>query len=355
MKDGAPEQPAGSSRALAHSGRPTVMADVAARAGVSVMTVSRVLNGFPGVAPATRRRVERAVSQLGYHANTAARVLAGGRSRALGVVAVETGQYGPSHMLFGIEAAARAAGHVLNFLTIEPTGRDLAGTFERLRAAHVDGVIVVAPVQPVVDAIVGIERERPLVVVGGDPDAGSPTVTIDQEAGARVATRHLLGLGHSTVHHVRGPRKWIDARARARGWADALREAGVSRPTPPVGDWSAAGGFTAGARLAADPAVTAVFSANDQMALGLVRALRDAGRRVPEDVSVVGFDDTPESGYFAPALTTIRQDFGEVGRACVDLLLSLIDGSEAERHVVVPSSLVVRDSTAAPPATARRR
>jgi len=354
MSDGAAEGPPArpSDEPLA---RRTVMADVAARAGVSVMTVSRVLNGFPGVAPATRRRVERAVTQLDYHANTAARVLAGGRSRTLGVLAVETGQYGPSHMLFGIEAAARAAGHVLTFLTIEPTGRDLGGTLERLRASHVDGVVVVAPVQPVVDAVVKVERERPLVVVGGNPDAGTPTVTIDQEGGARVATRHLLDLGHATVHHVRGPRNWIDARARARGWAEALRAAGAGRRTPAVGDWSAAGGFASGTRLAADHDLTAVFAANDQMALGLLRALRDAGRRVPEDVSVVGFDDTPESAYFVPALTTIRQDFGAVGRACVDLLLALIEGNGAERHVVVPSSLVVRNSTAPPPAATRRR
>ena len=324
------------------------MADVAARAGVSVMTVSRVLNGFAGVTDETRLRVEQAVSALGYQANTAARILAGGRSRTVGVMAVETEQFGPSHMLFGIEAAAREAGHLLSFVTLGRSGHDMGSTLERLRASHVEGVIVVAPVRRVVEAVARLEGDLPLVVVGGDPDIGTPTVTIDQLEGARVATRHLLELGHRTVHHVSGPQSWIDATARRRGWSDTLRAYPAPRGRPVGGDWSAAGGYVAGLRLAGDPVVTAVFAANDQTALGVVRGLHDAGRRVPEDVSVVGFDDTPESGYFLPPLTTVRQDFAEVGRRSVQLLLALADGAPVERHVVVPAQLVVRASTAPP-------
>ncbi len=331
-----------------------LMADVAARAGVSVMTVSRVLNGFPGVADATRRRVEHAVAALGYHANTAARVLAGGRSRTLGVIAVETEQFGPSHVLFGIEAAARAAGHLLSFVTLSRTGKEMESTLEHLRASHVEGIIVVAPVTPVMDAVSRIEENMALVVVGGDPRSRAATVTIDQAKGARLATGHLLGLGHRTVHHVRGPRGWVDAAERMRGWTDALREHAAPRTPPLVGDWSARGGYAAGVRLAQDPDVTAVFAANDQTALGLMRALHEADRKVPGDVSVVGFDDTPESSYFLPALTTIRQDFGEVGRRSVELVLSLMDDDVAERHIVVPAQLVMRES-AAPPGRRTRR
>jgi DNA-binding LacI/PurR family transcriptional regulator len=330
------------------------MADVAARAGVSVMTVSRVLNGFPGVADATRRRVEHAVAALGYHANTAARVLAGGRSRTLGVIAVETEQFGPSHILFGIEAAARAAGHLLSFVTLSRTGKEMESTLEHLRASHVGGFIVVAPVTSVMDTLSRIEENMALVVVGGDPRSRAATVTIDQVEGARLATGHLLGLGHRTVHHVRGPRSWVDAAERMRGWTDALRVHAAPRTPPLVGDWSARGGYAAGVRLAQDPDVTAVFAANDQTALGLMRALHEAGRKVPGDVSVVGFDDTPESSYFLPALTTIRQDFGEVGRRSVELVLSLMDDDVAERHIVVPAQLVVRES-AAPPGRRTRR
>ena len=205
------------------------MADVAAEAGVSVMTVSRVLNDFPGVADDTRRRVERAITALGYQANTAARILAGGRSGVIGVIAVESEQFGPSHTLFGIEAAARAAGQTLSFVTMAPSGEDMGATLDRLRASHVDGVIIVAPVREVVEAATRIQGDLPMVVVGGDPTIGSPTVTIDQEAGARRATQHLLDLGHPTVHHITGPKNWIDAAARtarlvrdlARRWCTA--------------------------------------------------------------------------------------------------------------------------------------
>jgi len=328
--------------------RRAVMADVAARAGVSVMTVSRVLNGFPGVTDETRIRVEQAVTTLGYQANTAARVLAGGRSRTLGVMAVETEQFGPSHMLFGIEAAARDVGHLLSFVTLSRSGNDLASTLDRLRGSHVQGVIVVAPVKRVIEAVTQLDGDMPLVVVGGDPAIGAPTVTIDQMEGARIATRHLLDLGHRTVHHVSGPQGWVDATARMRGWSEALRTYPTQRGHSVAGDWGASKGYEAGTRLARDPAVTAIFAANDQTALGVIRGLHDAGRRVPEDVSVVGFDDTPESGYFLPPLTTIRQDFGEVGRRSVQLLLSLVDGTARERHHVVPAALVVRASTAPP-------
>ena len=328
--------------------RRAVMTDVAAMAGVSVMTVSRVLNGFAGVTDETRLRVEKAVTALGYQANTAARVLAGGRSRTLGVMAVETEQFGPSHTLFGIEAAAREAGHVLSFVTLDRNGKDMASTLQRLRASHVQGVIIVAPVRRVVEAVTQLDGDMPLVVVGGDPAIGAPTVTIDQLEGARIATRHLLDLGHRTVHHVAGPQTWIDATARMRGWSDALRSYPARRGRSVAGDWSARRGYEAGGRLARDADVTAVFAANDQTALGVIRGLHDAGRRVPDDVSVVGFDDTPESGYFLPPLTTIRQDFSEVGRGSVELLLSLADGDPVERHVVVPAELVIRSSTAPP-------
>jgi DNA-binding LacI/PurR family transcriptional regulator len=331
------------------------MADVAERAGVSVMTVSRVMNGFPGVTATTRRRVEKAVAALGYQANTAARVLAGGRSRTIGVIGVETEQFGPSHMLFGIEDAARQAEAQLTFVTLGPAEADLTSMLYRLESAHVEGVIVVAPVRQVVDAVARVDRHMPLVVVGGDPAMGMPTVTIDQRGGARLATRHLLELGHDTVHHVRGPKDWIDANGRERGWALALQAAKASRPRPLTGDWGARSGYTAGIRLARDPQVTAVFSANDQMALGLVRAFHEAGRRVPEDISVVGFDDTPESNYFLPSLTTIRQDFGEVGRRGVELLLALIDEQPVDEHVIVPAELLVRESATSPHMTKRQR
>ena len=325
------------------------MADVAGRAGVSVMTVSRVLNGFPGVAEDTRHRVEEAVAALGYRANPAARVLAGGRSRTLGVIAVETQQFGPSHMLYGIEAAARGAGHVLSFVTMAPGADEIGATLDHLRAAHVEGVIVIAPVRPVIDAVADLDADLPLVVVGGDPSVRTSTVTIDQEAGARMATAHLLGLGHRTVHHVSGPADWIDATERQRAWAETLEAHGAPPGRFVEGDWTAQGGYAAGTQLAQDPTVTAVFAANDQTALGILRALHEHGRSVPDDVSVVGYDDIPEAAYLVPPLTTVRQDLGEVGRRGVELLLALVDGGPAQRHVMVAPELIVRASSAPPP------
>ena len=324
------------------------MADVAEQAGVSVMTVSRVLNGFPGVADETRQRVQDAVTTLGYRANTAARVLAGGRSRALGVIAVETLHFAPAHMLYEIEAAARAAGHVLSFVTMAPQSDEMPATLDHLRAAQVEGVIVMAPMLPVIEALTDLDSDLPLVVVGGDPSAHFSTVTIDQEEGARMATSHLLDLGHRTVHHVSGHPDWVDAVARERGWADLLRERGAPPGQCEPGDWSAQGGYEAGRRLAQDPEVTAIFAANDQTALGVLRALHERGRSVPGDVSVVGFDDIPEAAYLVPPLTTIIQDLGEVGRLGVEIVLSLVEGAPTQRHVVVPPELIERESTAPP-------
>ena len=175
------------------------------------------------------------------------------------------------------------------------------------------------------------------------------SVAVDNAEGAERATRHLLGLGHRTVHHVAGPATWLDAQERVDGWRQALRGAGAEEPPLLAGDWSAAAGYDLGLRIAADDSVTAVFCANDPMALGLLRALSEQGRRVPEDVSVIGFDDIPESAYFLPPLTTVRQHFGELGRRALDALVGLIHGrDQAGSAEPVAPQLVIRSSTGPP-------
>jgi DNA-binding LacI/PurR family transcriptional regulator len=171
---------------------------------------------------------------------------------------------------------------------------------------------------------------------------------VDQHAGAARATRHLLSLGHRTVWHLAGPANWIDAGGRAAGWRSVLAAEGREIPECLTGDWSARSGYEHGKRLAANPEITALFVANDATALGVLRALRERGRRVPEDVSVVGFDDVPEAPFFSPPLTTVRQNFGEVGRHAFQLLLDQIDGLTPERRRIVEPELVVRESTSAP-------
>jgi DNA-binding LacI/PurR family transcriptional regulator len=176
-------------------------------------------------------------------------------------------------------------------------------------------------------------------------------VTADSRGGARLATEHLLDLGHRTVRHIAGPTGWTSAERRAASWRETLEKAGAAVPEPLVGDWSADSGYELGRRLARDPDVTAVFASNDQMALGALRAFHEAGRRVPDDVSVIGYDDIPEAAHLLPPLTTIRTDFQEIGTRSLRLLLARIDGREATGPApeavvsVIPARLIVRHST----------
>lgn len=344
---------AGSSlRTVARRSQRPVMADVARLAGVAPMTVSRVINDDVRVAPDTRARVQRAIAELGFRSNRAARTLAGGRSMVIGVIGAKTAFYGPLRALVGIESAARAVGRAVHLTTVgEATVDELRGAFQHLRDAHVDGVIVEAPMRSAHDAIAEIDPGVPFVVIaGGHPSPSS--VGVDQFAGGRLATAHLLDRGHHTVHHIGGPPGWIDADGRADGWRAELAARGRDAPPPLAGDWTARSGYAAGQELASNPDVSAVFVANDQMALGAILALREAGRSVPDDVSVVGFDDTPESEFFDPPLTTIRQDLDEVGRRSVKLLLGLLAGDDVPDMddmndvVDVEPSLVARRSVA---------
>ncbi len=263
----------------------------------------------------------------------------------LGVVAIETFHYGPSQTLFSLEGAARAAGHAVTFASMPADGASLQSTVDQLAHAPVDGIAIMSPVRAVMDAIKTLHNTLPVVVVGGDRHSGPATVAIDQTIGAGMATRHLLELGHETVHHVSGPPAYLEARARRRGWTTMLRTMGAPHGRSVIGDWSARGGYAAGTELAQDPDVTAIFAANDQTALGVLKALAEQGREVPEDISVVGFDDAPEAAYYRPSLTTVRQDFGEVGRRAVELLIDRIEGRAARTHLEIVPELVIRCST----------
>ncbi|MFC4536746.1 LacI family DNA-binding transcriptional regulator [Sphaerisporangium dianthi] len=325
----------------------TVMGDVAALAGVSPMTVSRVLNHPEKVRSETRARVMAAVEELGYRPNSAARVLVTGRSGVLGVVGVDSTLYGPTSTLHAIERAARADGYLIVVCSLDSFTRDsVAESVRHLRQRSAEGVIVIAPLEGPSEGLRNVPDDFPVVDVGGGLASPIPVAAIDHRAGASRAVRHLLSLGHQTVWHIAGPPTWVDANQRAAGRLDALRSARCEAPDPLIGDWSAHSGYEHGRRLARDPAVTAVFAANDAMAIGLLRALREAGRAVPEDVSVVGFDDIPEAAYIWPPLTTVRQDFGAVGRQAFRLLLHRMGGPNTGLRRLVEPELVLRDSTA---------
>jgi DNA-binding LacI/PurR family transcriptional regulator len=326
------------------------MADVARAAGVSHQTVSRVLNGSANVRPETRERVIRAVQELDYRRNSMARALVTGRSRTLGVVSFDTTLYGPASTLFGIERAAHAEGYFVSIASVTSLDRaSVLAAVEQLREQGVDGVLLITPQETAVEALLHLPRDMPVVAVEAGPAEAVPVVAVDQVAGAVEATRHLLELGHRTVWHVAGPSDWLEARQRTQGWLTALEEAGADVPPVLPGDWSAQSGYELGRRLATVRDVTAIFAANDQMALGILHALHESGREVPRDLSVVGFDDIPEARFFIPPLTTVRQDFNEVGRQSLVLLLDEIGAAQrsAER-VVVPPEFKLRQSTAPP-------
>jgi DNA-binding LacI/PurR family transcriptional regulator len=338
--------------AKSSKGRMPRLEDVADVAGVSHQTVSRVVNNHPNVSKATREKVEAAIAELGYRRNTAARSLVTRRSQTIGVLASELAQYGPANTLLGVEQAARDAGYFVSIAALREVSREaISDAVSHFMDQAVDGIVVLVPHSDTLLALDEMELSVPVVAVGSLGNSNVSGAMVDQRHGARLAVEHLIGLGHRQIGHVSGPPDWTDAGERAEGWREALREAGLPDGLLAEGDWSAGSGYDIGRTLAARRRATAVFVGNDQMALGLLRAFAEAGVRVPDDVSVVGFDDQPESGYFAPPLTTVRQDFEELGRRCMDIMLKEIEAGAAVSSTVVTPELVLRASTA-PPAAA---
>ena len=351
------DAPAGAGRARRRrGGELPVLSDVARLAGVSDMTVSRVYNEPWRVRAATRERVEAAIAQLGYRPNAAARSLNTGRSRTIGVVALNTGLYGPSSTVHAIEEAARAAGYYVSVASASGTSTEaVRESVQRLLSQGVDGVAITAPFRAATRVVEELRGAAAVVAAEGLGLKGTVSVSVDQALGARLAVEHLLELGHRTVHHIAGPADWLEAEARTAGWREALRRARRRTPAPVAGSWQARSGYEATLSLTSRPGMTALFVANDHMAQGALRALNEQGLHVPGDVSIVGFDDVPESAYYLPPLTTIRQDFAQVGRETVRLLLEQLAGGrppalqDGRFEPLVKPALVVRSSTAAPP------
>lgn len=330
-------------------GRPreVSMADVAAAAGVSGQTVSRVANGRANVDPDTRQRVLDAMTSLGYRPNSAARALRSGRFHSIGVIMFSLSSYGNTRTLDALASIAAASGYSITLITVQSASQsDVSGAFLRLREHAVDGIVILIETHRLGENELSLPTGLPVVVVDSSADYPYAVVDNDQAQGARLATEHLLDLGHETVWHVSGPRESFAAERRSAAWRAALEDRGCHVPEVQIGDWTAESGHAIGVDLAQDAQVTAVFAANDQMALGVLRALHEAGRVVPGDVSVVGFDDTPESSNFWPPLTTVRQRFERVGEEAMSALIADIEGTGGEHaRTLVPTSLVVRASS----------
>ncbi|MBA3020109.1 LacI family DNA-binding transcriptional regulator [Propionicimonas sp.] len=327
---------------------PTVT-DVARRAGVSAMTVSRVINQQARVADDTRERVLVAMRELDFRPNLMAQGLASGRSRTIGVLTEDTTLWGPSAALHGIELAAGARGYAVTITHLTESGPDAVVRGANLmRSRSSEGMVLVQP-RMTANGEALPAGLPPMVAIHAGMQGDYPLVGVNQGLGARMATDHLLALGHRTVHHLAGPENWYESVEREAGWRKALSDAGAEVPDPIRGDWSATSGYEAGVQLLDRSDVTAIFCANDEMALGLLHAAHERGIQCPERLSLVGFDDAPMSAFFTPSLTTIRQDFNEIGRLSVQLLIDMIEsGNTNPAHIALEPTLVVRQSTAPP-------
>jgi DNA-binding LacI/PurR family transcriptional regulator len=268
----------------------------------------------------------------------------------IGILASDLSLYGPSGMLEALELGARQSDHIAVSCTVDPESEaSVAEGIDHLADLGIDGLIVLVPQTKAVSVARKKLGRVPVVTVDSMYRMDERSVSVDNFSGGQTATEHLLALGHTNIVHISGPKSWFEAGARASGYAAAMLASGF-RPQIVDGDWSVGSGYAIGLEMSFEKrGVTAVFAANDYSALGVLKAASQRGLRVPEDLSVVGFDDVPESGYFIPSLTTMRQDFPELGRQAISLLLSHLDGKpESHSRPIVPS-LVVRDSTAPPP------
>jgi DNA-binding LacI/PurR family transcriptional regulator len=327
-------------------GRVPNIRDVAREAGVSYQTVSRVLNDSPAIRPATRERVQRIIDELGYRPNPAARALVTSRSRIIGVLSSQSALYGPTTSIQAIEVAARAAGYRLSVTSIGSSDYEsIRAGLDFLLSQSIEALVILAPQVGVFEAIREVSIGVPFVTLEASGEDDGHSLSVDQTRGARLAVRHLIDLGHTEIVHIAGPSDWLEARARLEGYRAELDEAGLASHDAVVGDWTAEFGYQAGRQLLKERDFTAVFCSNDQMALGFLHACREAGVSVPREVSVVGFDDTPESAHFAPLLTTVRQNFVEIGNRAVALLLAELRGSTDLDHQPIAPELVVREST----------
>ncbi len=322
--------------------------DVARLAGVSHQTVSRVVNGMPNVRPATRERVERAIRQLRYSPSPQARALVTRRTRTLGLITPGVADHGPNVIAMHVNIAARAARYRVD--TVSAAGDDPASvraTVESLLRQRVDGIAVIVVDGSVLELVRTLDVGIPVVASASTQRRSPALVSIDQYRGARSAVRHLAELGHERIVHLAGPARATDSIERVQGWRDEVAEWRLRVPEPVVGDWTAESGYRLGLQVDVRPG-DAVFASNDLMAIGAMSAMRERGLSVPDDVSVVGFDDIPEAAYLFPPLTTVRQDFAALGELMIQkLLVSLEEGEPATPDTPLPTRLIVRESSRA--------
>src|SRR5882757_543621 len=331
--------------------------DVAAHAGVSFQTVSKVLKGAPvEVSEATRLRIHAAAEELGYVPNAVARGLLSKSTYSIGIIADDLDDWALAQFVVGAEQEARSNGHAVMIGTA--LGNDGLAYLRQLMERRVDGILSAAP-RLEKDAEIGeMLKWVPAVGLHHFPGGGIPVVGSSHSGTGRLVAGHLLELGHKQVGMVTGPRARIVVATRARGFKAELAAGGVPLLADQVveADWTSESGFTKATELLErQPKTTAIFAHNDLIALGVLAALHQRGMRVPDDCAVVGCDDMPFAAYVTPPLTTVRIPMRETGQRAMSLLLERIRGAEVESRVNLPVELIVRESTAGKKRNANER
>ena len=325
--------------------------DIAGRTGVSYQTVSRVLNGMPHVSPATRERVQAVMQEVGFRPNMTARQLAGQRSTTVGLVTFATGFYGPAQIVANCEQASKEMG--LSFMfsgIVDQTTPEIRRAVNELCAHQVCGILLYLPMDIDLRDLQEVCRNVPIVAVDSNLGCKCPTIYINQELGSRIATQHLIQCGHQKIAYLQGPPFWRAAELRFNGWLKELNAAGLSPGPVITGNWTAESGFETTQKLVAQHwgEYSALVVANDQMALGAIRAFEESGIEIPRAISVVGFDDIPEAAFFRPPLSTIKQDFATLASSSVKCLMRQLNQNKAGRLQTIQPTFVGRQSTAAP-------
>jgi len=331
--------------------------EVALAAGVSAQTVSRVVNKRPDVAEDTRLHIQQIIEDMGYQPNTHARSLITRHSYTLGVVATGLEFFGPSTVLVGLQQEAEKLGYSLNLiLTQELEKEDYRHILNNFGGSQVDGIIWAVP--PVGDSrelyIAPLLSDTPPIIFLNHPQVGLSVVAIDNHHGAVLATQHLIEQRYQHIGIITGPSSWWEASERYRGWKETITAAGLAFKSSFVaeGDWTAAGGEKAFLELVEqNHELDAIFVSNDQMALGALKTAHRLGKTIPDNLGIVGFDDYPESAFFIPSLTTIRQPLKEMGAAAVREVVQMIAVHRENQEEYEPKTitlqprLIIRESS----------
>jgi len=323
------------------------MFDVAKLSGVSHQTVSRVINDHKNVSEKTRTKVVKAMDELGYSPNLVARALVTGKTATIGVLSHDTTLFGPASTLHAVQSAAREKGYKTTIFSLKSEERDsIISGIKELMNDGVDGIVIIAPQIRGTQEVSDVLGNFPAVLVENESTASLPSVNVDQMYGAYEITKHLINLGHKTIAHISGPKDWYESEKRLQGFKKALKEKKLDHSLVWEGDWSASSGYIVAKKIVKNQKISAIFAGNDAMALGALKAISEAGLIVPENLSLVGFDDLPESQFFTPSLTTARQDFHEVGEQALGILLGLINKKKTRMNVAIKPEILIRESSA---------